>query len=61
MSHLELLRNWVVLNKGLKDLTERQVLDLIEFEQDGKHRSDVLLRLHQRYTTLRAIRERKSL
>jgi len=39
-------------------MTEQQVLDLLNDERQNGKRSSVLARLHQRYTTLRAARER---
>ncbi len=42
-------------------MTEQQVLDLLTKEREGSKRLSVLERLHQRYTTLRAIRERQEL
>jgi len=39
-------------------MTEQQVLDLLNAERETGKRVTVLERLHQRYTTLRAARER---
>lgn len=52
---------WVELNERLADLTEQEVLDLLEDEKCGPRRSTVLVRLHQRYTVLRMLRERAEL
>jgi|TARA_R110000868_G_scaffold263029_1_gene521643 hypothetical protein len=39
-------------------MTEQQVLDLLDEERKTHRRSTMLARLHQRYSTLRAARER---
>lgn len=53
--------NWRNLNKELPLLTEEQVLALLNEERAGRRRLSILERLHQRYTTLRAARERKEI
>lgn len=55
------LGHWAVVSKTVGSLTEDQVRDLITWELQHKRRNEVLKRLHQRYTTLRAKRERKLL
>ncbi len=50
--------SWRKLNEVLADLSEEQVLRLLEDERITHRRLTVLQRLHQRYTTLRASRER---
>ena len=50
--------SWRKLNDQLSTMTEQQVLDLLTNERQGAKRVTVLERLHQRYTTLRAARER---
>ena len=50
--------SWRKLNDQLSTMTEAQVLDLLTNEREGAKRVTVLERLHQRYTTLRAARER---
>ena len=55
------MHTWRSLNKELALLTEQQVLDLLTKEREGSKRLSVLERLHQRYTTLRAVRERQEL
>ena len=50
--------NWRELNKKLNMLTEGEVLALLEAERQGAKRVTFLERLHQRYTMLRAERER---
>ena len=50
--------NWRKLNKELALLSEEQVLELLNAERAGRRRLSILERLHQRYTSLRAARER---
>ena len=50
--------NWRKLNKELALLSEPEVLQLLEAERAGRRRVSILERLHQRYTALRATRER---
>jgi hypothetical protein len=53
--------NWRELNKKLNMLTEGEVLALLDAERQGAKRVTFLERLHQRYTMLRAARERVEL
>ena len=50
--------NWRSLNAQLSTLSEQEVLALLDTERDGEKRISMLQRLHQRYTSLRAARER---
>ena len=50
--------NWREINRMLPDLDEDTVWRLLEDERKGEQRVTVLIRLHQRYTMLRAARER---
>jgi hypothetical protein len=50
--------NWRYLNQHLSGMTEQQVHDLLEQERKTLRRVTILERLHQRYTVLRAARER---
>jgi len=50
--------NWRSLHSKLGRLTEQEVYDLLQQELKGDKRSSILERLHQRYCTLRAARER---
>lgn len=52
------MRTWRSLNNVLHSLTEQEVLDLLTEERSSLRRSSMLKRLHQRYTALRADRER---
>lgn len=49
---------WRKLNAVLRHMTEQEVLVLLNEERAGQRRPAILERLHQRYTTLRATRER---
>jgi hypothetical protein len=49
---------WRKLNKELKTFDEQEVLDMLTHERGNAKRAAVLERLHQRYTVLRASRER---
>ena len=53
--------NWRELNKKLNLLSEEQVWQMLEIERQGPRRVTFLERLHQRYTMLRAARERVEL
>ena len=53
--------NWRELNKHLNMLNEDEVLALLTEERFGARRVTFLERLHQRYTMLRAARERVEL
>lgn len=50
--------HWRELNKKLNLLSEQEVLAMLEAERRGARRVTFLERLHQRYTMLRAARER---
>ena len=49
---------WRKLNEELKTFDEDKVLDMLTHERANAKRVVVLERLHQRYTVLRASRER---
>ncbi len=53
--------SWRRLNEVLSHLTEEQVLNLLNEERQLFRRVTILERLHQRYTMLRAARERMEL
>lgn len=53
--------NWRDLNKKLPSLSEKEVHKLLVDEMDGARRVTVVIRLHQRFTALRATREREEL
>jgi TusA-related sulfurtransferase len=50
--------NWRSLNAKLSELNEEEVLELLTDERETERRISMLQRLHQRYTSLRAARER---
>jgi len=53
--------NWRTLNKKLPELSEAAVQQLLQDEMVGLRRGTVVVRLHQRFTSLRATRERDEL
>jgi hypothetical protein len=53
--------SWRKLNEVLSDLDEEEVVKLLENEKIGARRAMVLIRLHQRFCTLRMARERNQL
>lgn len=55
------MMNWRDLNKKLPSLSEAEVEELLLDELIGMRRSTVVVRLHQRFTSLRATRERDEL
>lgn len=55
------MMNWRDLNKKLPSLSEAAVQQLLLDELVGARRSTVVVRLHQRFTSLRATRERDEL
>ena len=52
---------WRSLNTILHTLPEEEVMELLEEEKVGAKRAMVLTRRHQRYSQLRASREREEL
>lgn len=53
--------SWRSLTDILSTLSEKDVLDLLKSERKGEKRWSIIQRLHQRYTILRATRERDEL
>jgi len=53
--------SWRKLNENLASLSEAEVHTLLQEEIEGKKRATILIRLHQRYSTLRANRERSEI
>lgn len=49
---------WRSLNDQLNNMSEEEVLELLNKERAGAKRTTLLERLHQRYTILRSARER---
>lgn len=56
-----ILNNWRDLNEGMSELREDQIKEMLDYEMVNEQRKTVIERLHQRYTTLRAKRERAEL
>ena len=50
--------SWRKLNDILSQLSEEQILTMLNEERTGNRRVSMLQRLHQRYTMLRCARER---
>ena len=50
--------SWRWMHEHLSAMSEQEVLDLLTDERRGQRRVSILERLHQRYTMLRAARER---
>ena len=50
--------SWRALNDALNQMTEEELLTMLTEERTGYRRASVLQRLHQRYTMVRAARER---
>ena len=53
--------NWREMNKYLMQLSEKELLKLLNEELAGARRASALKRIHQRYSSLRAVRERDDL
>ena len=53
--------NWFTLNAVLPKRNEKQVLAMLNEEVKIHKRPTFIVRIHQRYTVLRAQRERKEL
>lgn len=57
----DVLKSWKTVNKEIGKMTEEDVKAAMNREIIGSQRKDVVVRLHQRYTILRAAREREEL
>ena len=53
--------NWRELNARLSSLREDELAAMIEEERHGERRLTLLVRMHQRFTALRTLRERQEL
>jgi hypothetical protein len=53
--------SWRGLNDVLANMSEEEVFKLLEEEKIGARRAMVMIRLHQRFCTLRMARERNQL
>ena len=52
------IKSWRQLLITLNQMTEQEVLDMLNAERQGPRRASILERLHMRYNTLRVSRER---
>jgi len=50
--------SWRELNANIAQMGEQELIDLMDEELKSAKRTTVLVRLHQRYTMVRAARER---
>ena len=57
----EVLKTWRSINHHIHALDESAVKQLLDMEIAGQRRLTVLERIHQRYTMLRAERERREI
>ena len=57
----KIMANWNSVNTVLSSMTIEQIQDLIDYEKKHQNRSNILKRLHQRYTTLNTKKERDEL
>ena len=55
------LKSWRSLQGVIAVLTEEQVKEMLEHEMDNQKRGMIVVRLHQRLSTLRDARERKDI
>ena len=53
--------NWRTLNARLNSLREDELEQMIREEMKGEKRPTLLVRMHQRYTVLRSLRERREI
>ena len=53
--------NWREMNKYLMQLSEQELLNMLNEERNGARRESALVRIHQRYSALRTIREREEI
>ena len=53
--------NWRTLNARLGSLREDELEGLIQEELRGEKRPTLLVRMHQRFTVLRSLRERREI
>lgn len=57
----EAMESWPLFNAFLRDATEAEAAMLLEAEQNGKQRTQYLMRAHSRFNRERAQRERNEL
>jgi hypothetical protein len=61
MADRKLFTDWREFIAQLRMMTEPELKNAINYEVSTNNRSSVVIRLHQRYTKLRATRERNEL
>lgn len=57
----QLLANWAQLNLVIMQLTEKEVLELLDHERYNRGRLRTMLRLYNRYSKLRSQREKREI
>ena len=55
------LKDWRSLNSFSAVLTEQQAKQMLDYEVENGKRTTFVVRLHQKLTSMRSIRERKEL
>jgi hypothetical protein len=55
---MKTVKSWRQLLAVLNQMTEDEVLEMLNAERQGPKRASILERLHMRYNTLRVSRER---
>ena len=55
------MKTWREIMDVISTLSEDEVLELLKQERRGPRRPTIMVRLHQRYTALRATREREEM
>lgn len=61
MDKVNLLRDWVKLNKEIMFMSEEEIDALLQQELESKARLRVLMRLYNRFSKLRGAREKVTL
>ena len=57
----EILGDWIGLNKALMDMSEAEVVELLNYEKKHKARHRIMMRLYHRLSKLRSHREKLEL
>ena len=57
----QVFKDWKTLNKYVSEMNEQELLILLNYELAGKRRPTYITRIHERYTRLRANRERQGM
>ena len=56
-----LLKNWALLNVDVMKLSEQTLIKMLKMAQDGRARLRVMLRIYNRLSKVRSIREKQEL